>query len=77
MNLLIVNGYDRLGWKRLAKHNIQPICEFYRDQLKKINPKIKSTFIYPSMDLKTTFIPFSLLKKIIQQKLILILFITI
>ena len=55
MNLLIVNGYDRLGWKRLAKHNIQPICEFYRDQLKKINPKIKSTFIYPSMDLKTTF----------------------
>ena len=49
MNLLIVNGYDRLGWKRLAKHNIQPICEFYRDQLKKINPKIKSTFIYPSM----------------------------
>ena len=55
MNLLIVNGYDRLGWNRLAKHNIQPICEFYRDQLKKINPKIKSTFIYPSMDLKTTF----------------------
>ena len=21
MNLLIVNCYDRLGWKRLAKHN--------------------------------------------------------
>ena len=55
MNLLIVNGYDRLGWNKLAKHKIQPICEFYRDQLKKINPKIKSTFIYPSMDLKTTF----------------------
>ena len=39
MNLLIVNGYDRLGWNKLAKHKIQPICEFYRDQLKKINPK--------------------------------------
>ena len=55
MNLLIVNGYDRIGWSKLAKYKIQPICEFYRDQLKKINPKIKSTFIYPSMDLKKTY----------------------
>jgi GMP synthase-like glutamine amidotransferase len=55
MNLLIVNGYDKLGWSKLAKYKIQPICEFYRDQLKKINSKIKTTFIYPSMDIKSTF----------------------
>ena len=49
MNLLIVNGYDKKGWGKLAKHKLQPICEFYRDQLKLINPKLKTTFIYPSM----------------------------
>ena len=41
MNLLIVNGYDKKGWGKLAKHKLQPICEFYRDQLKLINPKLK------------------------------------
>ncbi len=55
MNLLIVNGYDKKGWCKLAKYKIQPICEFYRDQLKKIDPKIKATFIYPSMDLKKVY----------------------
>ena len=40
------------GWGKLAKYKLQPICEFYRDQLKFINPKIKTKFIYPSMDLK-------------------------
>ena len=39
MNLLIVNGYDKNGWAKLAKYKLQPICEFYRDQLKFINPK--------------------------------------
>jgi len=52
MNLLIVNGYDKKGWSKLAKYKIQPICEFYRDQLKLINPKLKTSFIYPSIDLK-------------------------
>ena len=50
MNLLIVNGYDKKGWNKLAKYKLQPICEFYRDQLKLINPKLKTTFIYPSME---------------------------
>jgi len=45
MNLLIVNGYDKNGWGKLAKYKLQPICEFYRDQLKFINPKIKTNFI--------------------------------
>ena len=40
MNLLIVNGYDKNGWSKLAKYKLQPICEFYRDQLKSINPNI-------------------------------------
>ena len=55
MNLLIVNGYDKNGWAKLAKYKLQPICEFYRDQLKFINPKIKTNFIYPSMDLKKVY----------------------
>tara|TARA_Y100000996_G_scaffold236642_1_gene185930 strand:- start:2971 stop:3753 length:783 start_codon:yes stop_codon:yes gene_type:complete len=55
MNLLIVNGYDKKGWAKLAKYKIQPICEFYRDQLKKINSKIKTKFIYPSMNLNKTY----------------------
>ena len=55
MNLLIVNGYDKQGWSRLAKYKIQPICEFYRDQLKKINSKIKTKFIYPSMNLNENY----------------------
>ena len=37
MNLLIVNGYDKNGWDKLARYGLQPICEFYRDQLKIIN----------------------------------------
>ena len=55
MNLLIVNGYDKNGWSKLAKYKLQPICEFYRDQLKSINPNIKTTFIYPSMDLNKIY----------------------
>jgi len=55
MNLLIVNGYDKKGWSKLAKYKIQPICEFYRDQLKLINPKLKTSFIYPSIDLKKEY----------------------
>ena len=55
MNLLIVNGYDKKGWGKLAKHKLQPICEFYRDQLKLINPKLKTTFIYPSMELQKEY----------------------
>ena len=55
MNLLIVNGYDKQGWARLAKYKIQPICEFYRDQLKKINSKIKTKFIYPSMNINENY----------------------
>ena len=55
MNLLIVNGYDKKGWSKLAKHKLQPICEFYRDQLKLINPKLKTTFIYPSMELQKEY----------------------
>lgn len=55
MNLLIVNGYDKDGWKKLAKHNLQPICEFYEEQLKKINSKIKTQFIYPSMNLSKEY----------------------
>ena len=43
MNLLIVNGYDKNGWGKLARYGLQPICEFYRDQLKIINSKIKTT----------------------------------
>ena len=55
MNLLIVNGYDKNGWSKLAKYKLQPICEFYRDQLKSINPNIKTTFIYPSMNLNKIY----------------------
>ena len=55
MNLLIVNGYDKNGWNKLARYGLQPICEFYRDQLKIINSKIKTTFIYPSMNLNDIY----------------------
>ena len=55
MNLLIVNGYDKNGWGQLARYGLQPICEFYRDQLKIINSKIKTTFIYPSMNLDENY----------------------
>ena len=55
MNLLIVNGYDKNGWGKLARYGLQPICEFYRDQLKIINTKIKTTFIYPSMNLDENY----------------------
>ena len=55
MNLLIVNGYDKNGWGKLARYGLQPICEFYRDQLKIINSKIKTTFIYPSMNLDENY----------------------
>ena len=46
MNLLIVNGYDKNGWGKLARYGLQPICEFYRDQLKIINSKIDSNHFY-------------------------------
>ncbi len=49
MNILIVNGYDKNGWGKLAKYKLQPICEFYRDQLKSINPNIKN-YIYLSVN---------------------------
>ena len=55
MHLLIINGYDKNGWSKLAKHKLQPICEFYRDQLKEIKPSLKTSFIYPSMDLDKTY----------------------
>ena len=55
MNLLIVNGYDKNGWSKLEKNGLQHICDFYRDQLLAINPKIKATYIHPSINLQEVY----------------------
>jgi len=52
MNLLIVNGYDKIGWSKLEKNGLQHICDFYRDQLLAINRKIKVTYIHPSINIE-------------------------
>ncbi|MAV82740.1 MAG: hypothetical protein CMI90_04680 [Pelagibacteraceae bacterium] len=55
VNLLIVNGYNKEGWNKLQKKGLQHICDFYRDQLLEINPKLKTTYIHPSIDLKQIY----------------------